>query len=185
MIIAIDGNHGVGKSTLINHLKEYYIDNNNVVFIKYPSYTDIGILAKSKVGIENNDIVSLLFAADLTNCYYKNIIFESQKIYILDRYVLSLFTFQGEVNNENYNFLHNITSRIKYPDIQIIIHKKDDNINTDLDPFVIMARKMNVDGLITNIFIVENTFGTRDNPNLTAFEKIRLIIDNAIKEYIE
>ena len=99
--------------------------------------------------------------------------------------VLSLFTFQGEVNNENYNFLHNITSRIKYPDIQIIIHKKDDNINTDLDPFVIMARKMNVDGLITNIFIVENTFGTRDNPNLTAFEKIRLIIDNAIKEYIE
>ena len=48
-----------------------------------------------------------------------------------------------------------------------------------------MARKMNVDGLITNIFIVENTFGTRDNPNLTAFEKIRLIIDNAIKEYIE
>jgi len=35
-IISIDGNIGSGKSTLLTHLKNYFIDNSNVIFLKEP-----------------------------------------------------------------------------------------------------------------------------------------------------
>jgi deoxyadenosine/deoxycytidine kinase len=36
MIISIDGNIGSGKSTLFNNLKEYYRDNDNIIFFEEP-----------------------------------------------------------------------------------------------------------------------------------------------------
>ena len=35
-IISIDGNIGSGKSTLLAHLKEYFKDNKNIIFLKEP-----------------------------------------------------------------------------------------------------------------------------------------------------
>ena len=35
-IISIDGNIGSGQSTLLSNLKEYYIHNSNIIFLKEP-----------------------------------------------------------------------------------------------------------------------------------------------------
>lgn len=67
MIIAIDGNHNVGKTTLVDGLKEYYESNKNVLFIKFPTHNYIGDFARQNVDKECADVISLLFCAD----YYK------------------------------------------------------------------------------------------------------------------
>ena len=180
MIIAIDGNHKVGKSTIINNLKKYYADSKNVIFIKYPTLGDIGDFVKSRVSIENRDVLSLLFAADLTSCYQKNIQIDSSKIYILDRYVLSLFTFQGGADRENYQFLYNVTSKIHFPDVQIVIHKKEGGADVNDDPFVVTAKNLKMDNKLTRLYIVDNILGM-DSHDLTGFNKVKRIIDSAIK----
>ncbi len=182
MIIAIDGQHGTGKSTIINNLQKHYADNKNIVFIKYPTCTDIGNFASSKVGVENNDVLSLLFAADLTNCYQKNISFDTRKIYILDRYILSLFALQGGQNRENYHFLYDITKKIQYPDIQIVICKSDNACIVKNDPFVIAARCMESENLLTELYVVENVLGTSEHLNFDGFNVVREIIDNVIEK---
>ncbi len=35
-IITIEGNIGSGKSTLCSHLKEYYANNSNIIFLDEP-----------------------------------------------------------------------------------------------------------------------------------------------------
>ena len=35
-IVSIDGNIGSGKSTLLSTLKEYYADNDHIIFLKEP-----------------------------------------------------------------------------------------------------------------------------------------------------
>lgn len=179
MIIAIDGNHGVGKSTIINHLKKHYSTNTDVIFLKYPTFSDIANLARNKVGIENNDVLSLLFSADLTSCYQNYIHKNLNKIYVMDRYVLSLFAFQGKSNKDNYQFLYNITNKIQYPDIQIVIHN-DDDIDLKNNIFIAAIKHLLEDNMLSTVHIVKNTFGTTDAPNLTGLNEVKKIIDNAI-----
>ncbi len=185
MIIAIDGNHRVGKSTLIKNLQKVYADNQQIVFLKYPTFTDIGEFAKKKVETESNEVSSLLFAADITSCYQKSIQEDSNKIYILDRYILSLFAFQGKENKSNYRFLYGITENIQYPDIQIVICKKDETININDELFVKTSKNLQKDGKIGRIYIVQNILTNRENPDYTGFYEVKKIIDSVVYEKTE
>ena len=69
MIIAIDGNHSVGKTSIIQNLKRYYENNPDVIFYKFPSYTDVGNFARKCVETEPTKASTLLFCAD----YYKGL----------------------------------------------------------------------------------------------------------------
>jgi len=48
-IISIEGNIGSGKSTLMENLKEYYKDNNEIIFLREP--VDEWSLIKDSNGI--------------------------------------------------------------------------------------------------------------------------------------
>ena len=43
---------------------------------------------------------------------------------ILDRYVLTLFAFQGHMKKESYDFLYGLCAELPFPDVQIIITKR-------------------------------------------------------------
>lgn len=180
MIIAIDGNHHVGKSTIINRLKEEYASRQDVVFFKFPSYTEFGNFARKSVN-ENSIVTALLFGADYRKWFLDYIIPNNKNIVILDRYLLSYYVFQGYLSGVDYSFLQMICDGIKYPDVQIVIHKKGDeqSASTD-DPFVIVAQQLNQIVQINELHIVENILSGCKQINLEGYNKVKQIIDRVI-----
>lgn len=180
MIIAIDGNHFVGKTTIVDQLKEYYNQRDDIAFYKFPSHTPIGDFARQAVGKEADDVLSLLFCADYYNVYNDFIKANENKVLIFDRYVLTLFTLQGYMKNKDYDFLKNLCKRLPKPDIQIVINKKeqDDVINNEPDPFVLVLDDLNYFGDGT-VYVVENILN-KECKNESGYNQVKAIIDNAI-----
>lgn len=184
MIIAIDGNHCVGKTTIIDKLKQYYINNDNVLFYKFPSYTDLGNFARSVVNKESDDVLSLMFTADYYS-YFNNISsIKNDQLLILDRYVLSLFVFQGYMKNKDYRFLINLCEHLPKPDVQIVISKKSINgfVETKEDPFVEVFKELNYFDS-ESVFIVENILDFREN-NESGYNQVKGIIDSKLNSLL-
>lgn len=181
MLIAIDGNHHVGKSTIINRLKEEYANRNDVVFLKFPSYTELGDFAR-KYANEDPLLTALLFGADYRKGFLDDIVPNMNKIVILDRYLLSYYVFQGYLFGMDYTRLDMICNEIKYPDVQIVIHRKEatQSQNAD-DPFVFVAKQLKESSKLNQLHIVDNILSGTKNINLEGYNKVIQIIDEAIK----
>lgn len=180
MIIAIDGDHFVGKTTIVDKLKEHYRNREDILFHKFPSYTQLGDFARKSVGNEPDDVLSLLFCADYYSVFDNIIKPNEQKVFIFDRYVLTLFALQGYLKNKDYDYLINLCKRLPKPDIQIVIRKKEQNkfINDKSDPFVLVLDEMNYFEE-KNIYFVENILN-ESHKNEEGYNQVKKIIDDAI-----
>lgn len=97
IIISVEGNIGVGKSTLINNVMKYYKENNKIVF--YLEDLTLWNLIKDSDG---NSIFEL---------YYKN-----QKDYSFSFEITTLVSRLKQIKNTNSNNLVIITERCVYTD---------------------------------------------------------------------
>lgn len=181
MLIAIDGDHQVGKSTIINRLKEEYAYRNDVVFFKFPTYTELGDFARKYVN-EDPLVTAMLFGADYRKGFLDDIAPNMNKIVILDRYLLSYYVFQGYLLGVDYACLDMICKEIKYPDVQIVIHRKEAiQLQYNNDSFVFVAKQLKESGKLNQLHIVDNILSGTDNINLEGYNKVIKIIDRNIK----
>lgn len=117
-IISIDGNIGSGKSTLMEELKRYFIDNKNIVFLKEPvdewetitDENDKTILEKfygdsSKYGF-SFQIMAYISRLDIMRKEIKknpNAIFISERSLFTDKFVFAQMLFDsGSIELVNY-----------------------------------------------------------------------------------
>jgi thymidylate kinase len=183
MIIAIDGSRRVGKSTIVSNLEKQYKDNKNIVFVKHPTDSNIGNLAQNaRTMEEHNDVLSLLFAADLAKIYRDVICSDPGKIYICDRYVLSLFVFECGDDSDHLQFLRHITGKIDYPDMQIVIYTEENGRTANEDLFVTTAKNLEKDQVLSNLYCVKNTLSHTEVHDLTGYLRVKEIIDAAIAQ---
>ena len=180
MIIAIDGNKSAGKSTIITNLKEFYKGNHNILFYKFPTYTETGLSARNIAKDQPNQVAALLWSADYYKGYYDFIEKNQKKILILDRYLLTLFVHQGFLADSDYSFLFDICKRLPFPDHQIVIHRKSETDLIKNNPFVITAKLLVGDKKIPALHVVENIVSGGETINKTGFNTVLNIIENII-----
>tara|TARA_B100000579_G_scaffold430325_1_gene443500 strand:+ start:136 stop:726 length:591 start_codon:yes stop_codon:yes gene_type:complete len=118
-IISFEGIEGVGKSTQINLLKNYFESKNYIVEIyREPGSTSIGEKIRDILLDRNNDLSSetellLMFSAraelikkiNSSNCDYL----------LLDRFYDASMAYQGFGRNLSKDFISSLTSFIKCP----------------------------------------------------------------------
>lgn len=182
MLIAIDGNHNVGKTTLVDGLKEYYESNKNVLFIKFPTHNYIGDFARQNVDKECADVISLLFCADYYKVFNDVISHNTDKIIILDRYILTLFALQGYMKDKNYEFLYHVCEKLPFPDVQIVIRKMSVESDSAVeDSYVETLKEIPFADKMGKVHIVDNIISGSAQKNLDGFNEVVRIIDSCIK----
>lgn len=131
-LIALEGQDGTGKSTVIDAIKKYF-DDNGVAYItaREPGGTAIGeklrdILADKDNNEMNYYTEALLFAASRSELYEKIIKpnLENGTSVILDRFLLSSLAYQGVVRNlgvDEVMAINDFFLKGFRPDISILI----------------------------------------------------------------
>lgn len=131
-LIALEGQDGTGKSTVIDAIKKYF-DDNGVAYItaREPGGTAIGeklrdILADKDNNEMNYYTEALLFAASRSELYEKIIKpnLEKGTSVILDRFLLSSLAYQGVVRNLGVDEVMDINDFFLKgfrPDVSILI----------------------------------------------------------------
>ncbi len=129
LLVAFDGPNGVGKSTIIEHVKYELAHRGLEVFVtKEPSDTKLGNFTRRIAEHLNGESLACLVAADRYQHLKETIVPQLQrgKIVITDRYILSSLILQC-MDAVALEFVFAINSKIIIPDIQIAV-----NANTDI-----------------------------------------------------
>ena len=129
MFITLEGSEGAGKSTLIGHLKKYFLKRNiDFIFTKEPGGTDEGIEFR-KILLDNNielDPLSetFLLLADRIEHVRKIIIpaLELNKNVLSDRYLDSTYAYQGAGRKINKDKLDKLIKPLKFPEPDLTIY---------------------------------------------------------------
>lgn len=131
-LIALEGQDGTGKSTVIDAIKKYF-DDNGVAYItaREPGGTAIGEKLRDILADKNNNEMNyyteaLLFAASRSELYEKVIKpnLEKGTSVILDRFLLSSLAYQGVVRNlgvDEVMAINDFFLKGFRPDISILI----------------------------------------------------------------
>ncbi len=129
MFITLEGSEGAGKSTLIDHLKKYFQDNNiEFIFTKEPGATDEGaelrklLLDKS---IELDPISeTFLILADRLEHVRKiiNPALKENKNILSDRYLDSTYAYQGAGRKINKDELNKFIKPLNFPEPDLTIY---------------------------------------------------------------
>lgn len=128
--ISIDGQHGVGKSHIVNKLCCELIQKGYVVVkTKEPTDSTIGLLARKS---ENNCIANSLvrlFAADrLAHCRQIQTWLDEDKIVISDRYIISGLILQN-MDGVTFEDIKCENEGILVPDLSVVIYADQDIID--------------------------------------------------------
>ena len=122
MFITLEGSEGAGKSTLIEHLKKYFLDRNiEFIFTKEPGATEVGaklrkLLIDKSVELDPLSETFLLLADRLE--HVRKIInpaLEENKNVLSDRYLDSTYAYQGAGRKINKDELDKIIKPLKFP----------------------------------------------------------------------
>lgn len=126
IFITFEGPDGCGKTSIINLLKEYYKDNENIVFTREPGGTVISEKIRELVLSNESKEISdrteaLLYAASRAQHVDEFIRpnLEKGKIVISDRFVLSSLAYQGGGRNlgvESVKIINDFAINGLYPD---------------------------------------------------------------------
>lgn len=129
MFITLEGSEGVGKSTLIEHLKKYFLNNNiDFIFTKEPGATKEGqalrkILLDKTIKLEPLSETFLLLADRLE--HVKKIIkpaLEKNKNVLSDRYLDSTYAYQGAGRKIDKDKLDQLIKPLKFPEPDLTIY---------------------------------------------------------------
>jgi dTMP kinase len=122
MFVTLEGSEGVGKSTLIEHLKKYFLNNNiDFIFTKEPGATKEGqalrkILLDKTIKLEPLSETFLLLADRLE--HVRKIIkpaLEKNKNVLSDRYLDSTYAYQGAGRKIDKDKLDQLIKPLKFP----------------------------------------------------------------------
>jgi dTMP kinase len=130
MFVVIDGPDGVGKTTIIQGLKQRFIEKGvKLECVNDPSSDvdiakDIRSILKTKCKSMHKSTRLLLYLAARVELLYKSILpaIKEDKLVLCDRYYASTYAYQGmDESTQNLNILNSILSLSKSPDLEIII----------------------------------------------------------------
>ena len=129
MFITLEGSEGAGKSTLIEHLKKYFLDNNiEFLFTKEPGATEEGaelirILLDKTIELDPLSETFLLLADRLE--HVRKIInpaLEDNKNVLSDRYLDSTYAYQGAGRKINKDDLDKFIIPLNFPEPDLTIY---------------------------------------------------------------
>ncbi len=126
--IAIDGQHGAGKSYIVNRLYSKLISKGySVVKTKEPTNSEIGLLARNAENHYDANILACLFAADrLQHCKQIKEWLEDDSIVISDRYIISGLILQN-MDGVSFDYVRMLNDRILVPDLSVVVYA-DSNV---------------------------------------------------------
>ncbi|RDY30961.1 dTMP kinase [Lachnotalea glycerini] len=133
-LISLDGPNGVGKSTLIEKLKERLeLKEYQVYVTKEPTDTELGKFVRSYAEEHGGISLACMVAADRYEHLINEIIpqLKEGKIVIADRYILSSLILQ-RMDKVRSTFILNLNSEILKPDLQIAVFAKEEIIQKRL-----------------------------------------------------
>tara|TARA_B100000963_G_scaffold252420_1_gene221186 strand:+ start:171 stop:782 length:612 start_codon:yes stop_codon:yes gene_type:complete len=129
MFITIEGSEGAGKSTLIEHLKKYFLDINiEFIFTKEPGATEVGaklrkLLLDKTLELDPISETFLLLADRLE--HVRKIInpaLEENKNVLSDRYLDSTYAYQGAGRKINKDELDKFIKTLNFPEPDLTIY---------------------------------------------------------------
>lgn len=123
MFITFDGQHGTGKSYIVdklyNRLKD---DGYSVIKTQEPTDSEIGMLARRAENRYTANILTCLFAADrLQHIEQIKEWLKDGKVVICDRYIISGLILQN-MDNVSFNYIMAVNSGILESDLSIVLH---------------------------------------------------------------
>lgn len=142
LFITFEGPDGCGKTSIINLIKEYYKDNEKIIFTREPGGTKISEKIREIILSNDNDNMSprteaLLYSASraqhIDELVKPNL--EKGNIVISDRFVLSSLAYQGggrELGVENVKKINDFAIDGVNPDMIIFFY---------VDPLTTLKRK--------------------------------------------
>ena len=122
MFITLEGSEGAGKSTLIKHLKKYFLNRNiEFIFTKEPGASEVGaklrkLLLDKSVELDPLSETFLLLADRIE--HVRKIInpaLEVNKNVLSDRYLDSTYAYQGAGRKINKDELDKLIKPLKFP----------------------------------------------------------------------
>ena len=129
MFITLEGSEGSGKSTLIEHLKKYFLDNNiEFIFTKEPGATKEGkelrkLLLDKTVELDPLSETFLILADRLE--HVRKIIdpalIENKNV-LSDRYLDSTYAYQGAGRKINKDELEKFIKPLNFPEPDLTIY---------------------------------------------------------------
>lgn len=129
MFITLEGSEGAGKSTLIKHLKKYFLDKNiEFIFTKEPGATEEGLELRKLLLDKTIDLDPLsetfLLLADRLEHVRKiiNPALEENKNVLSDRYLDSTYAYQGAGRKINKEELDKFIRPLNFPKPDLTIY---------------------------------------------------------------
>ena len=129
MFITLEGSEGAGKSTLIKHLKKYFLDKNiEFIFTKEPGATEEGLELRKLLLNKTIDLdpisETFLLLADRLEHVRKiiNPALEENKNVLSDRYLDSTYAYQGAGRKINKEELDKFIRPLNFPKPDLTIY---------------------------------------------------------------
>ena len=129
MFITLEGSEGAGKSTLIEHLKKYFLDKNiEFIITKEPGATEEGAELRKLLLDKNIELdpisETLLILADRIEHVRKiiNPALEENKNVLSDRYLDSTYAYQGAGRKINKEELDRFIKPLNFPEPDLTIY---------------------------------------------------------------
>lgn len=121
--IVFDGQHGVGKSYIVDKLyNELTLKGYPVIKTNEPTNSEIGLLARKSENFYSANTLACLFAADrLQHCQQIQNWLNEDKIVICDRYIISGLILQN-MDGVHFDYIRTVNSGILIPDLSVVIH---------------------------------------------------------------
>jgi dTMP kinase len=135
LFVAFDGPKGVGKTTLIEHIKAQLIKNNvNVWTTRTPSDTKLGRFVRQIAETVRHESLACLIAADRYHQLHIEVIPQllAKRVVITDRYILSSLILQ-RLDNVDSDFILTIHKNLIMPDLQVVVTAHESIIRTRLN----------------------------------------------------
>ena len=127
--ISIDGQHGSGKSFLVDNLCSKLIAMGYpVVKTKEPTNSEIGLLARKAENVYSAEVLTCLFAADrMQHCQQIAEWINQGNIVVCDRYIISGLILQN-MDGVRFDYISSVNCGIIKPDLSLIIYANSKNI---------------------------------------------------------
>lgn len=175
--IVIDGQHGSGKSYIVDKLyEELILRGCSVIKTKEPTDSEIGLLARRAENVYTANILTCLFAADrLHHCQQIQKWLDGGKIVICDRYIISGLILQN-MDGVSFDYTQAVNSGILMPDLSIVVYASIDVTKERLKGKNItrLARQEQLEGY--------DRYLQQDNELMKIFKNLYFCSNNTIEE---